>query len=442
MKSVCSSIPRIIIAGTHSGCGKTTAASGIMAALTARGLKVQPFKVGPDFIDPSHHSAICARTSRNLDPYMMGEEGVKRCFVSACQGADIAVIEGVMGLYDGVDASDVSSTAHVARILNAPVILVVDVKGMSRSAAALVEGYQRFDARLCFAGVIMTKGGSEKHKTMASSELTLPLLGWIPRSEELAVESRHLGLKMGFEDERMKNTAALMEETCRLDDIISAASGAGRVSAMDEEGETAEKARIGVAMDAAFCFYYADNFAYLRRAGAELVFFSPMEDSLPQADAYYFGGGYPELHAVQLSKSRCKDELRLAAEKNIPVFGECGGLMWLSRSIELADGSAYKMAGLMDGECQMQKRFAALNYCRGTTTDVCIFGGGINISGHEFHYSTFKADRDARFAFRLTRGKGIENGNDSMVCGSAQAGYTHLYFGKEVAESFVGMIQK
>ena len=189
----------MVIAGTHSGCGKTTIACGIMAALTARGLKVQPFKVGPDFIDPSHHTRICGRPSRNLDPCMMGEQGCIDTFIRATAGADIAVIEGVMGVYDGMDGSDFASTAHVARTLNAPVILVVDIKGMSRSALALIRGYQDFDPTLSITGVILNRVGSRRHREMIEGSVSLPTLGWIPKREDLTIESRHLGLKMAHE---------------------------------------------------------------------------------------------------------------------------------------------------------------------------------------------------------------------------------------------------
>ena len=262
-------IPRIVIAGTHSGCGKTTTASGIMAALTARGLKVQPFKVGPDFIDPSHHTIVCGRESRNLDPFMMGEDGVRDCFARACAGADIAVIEGVMGLYDGVDGSDCSSTAHVARLLDAPVILIADIKGMSRSVAALIRGYAGYDPRLRFAGVIMTKGGSARHKAMTTGD-------------------------MGDEDTRLRQIGSFVEEHCDLDAVIAAAGSAPPLPAQSpSSGGSGTRTTIAVAMDAAFCFYYRDNFDYLRSAGSDLIFFSPLADPLPQADAYYFGGGYP-----------------------------------------------------------------------------------------------------------------------------------------------------
>lgn len=423
------SIPRIVIAGTHSGCGKTTAASGIMAALRARGLVVQPFKVGPDFIDPSHHSVVCGRSSRNLDPFMMGEESVRRSFVSACEGADIAVIEGVMGLYDGVDGGDCASTAHVARILDAPVVLVTDIKGMSRSVAALIKGYTEFDSRVRFAGVIMTKGGSEKHKAMTTTDISVPLLGWIPRSDALAVESRHLGLKMADEDARMKDTGAFIEEHCLLDALLAAAADTTVITAETNMPPAENKIRIGIALDEAFCFYYQDNFDHLRNKGAELIFFSPIHDPLPDADAYYFGGGYPELYAEALAKSRCRSELKWAADSGKPIFGECGGLMWLNRSITTLEGRNYKMTGLLDADCQMEKRFVALNYVVGKVTAPSFFPEGMDIRGHEFHYSRTIPDPDVRYALTLTRGEGVGNGKDGIMAGSVIGAYTHIYFG-------------
>ena len=216
-----SGVPCIVIAGTHSGCGKTTIASGIMAALTTRGLKVQPFKVGPDFIDPSHHTRICGRPSRNLDPHMMGEQGCIDTFIRATAGADIAVIEGVMGVYDGLDGTDFASTAHVARLLNAPVILVVDIKGMSRSALALIRGYLDFDPTVSIAGVILNRVGSQRHRQMIEGSVSLPVLGWIPKREDITIESRHLGLKMAHETGSMKGLGSVIEEFCDLDALIA-----------------------------------------------------------------------------------------------------------------------------------------------------------------------------------------------------------------------------
>lgn len=437
-----SSVPKIVIAGTHSGCGKTTAAVGIMAALKRRGLIVQPFKVGPDFIDPTHHTKVCGRESRNLDPFMMTEENVRKTFVSATQGADIAVIEGVMGLYDGVDGGDESSTAHVARILDAPVILVADVKGMSRSTGALVCGYKEFDKRLRFAGVILTKGGSERHRSMVCSSLPLPVLGWIPRTDALFVESRHLGLLLAEEDSRMEQTAELIETTCLLDEILSSAKAAPAVSAESEEDKTAPAFTLAAAQDSAFCFSYADNFARLREAGAEILFFSPLEDALPKADAYYFCGGYPELHAERLAASPGISALRKAADSSIPIFGECGGLMWLSRSVTDTAGKTFQMAGVLDADSLMQKRFAALGYCIGKTCGSSYLAKDTAFRGHEFHYSLCEPDRDARFDFTLSRGKGITEGKDGLVCGNTLAGYTHIYFGKTFAEAFSAGVRR
>lgn len=437
-----SSVPKIVIAGTHSGCGKTTTAVGIMAALRKRGLVVQPFKVGPDFIDPTHHTQVCGRESRNLDPFMMTEENVRKTFVSATKGADIAVIEGVMGLYDGVDGGDESSTAHVARILDAPIILVADVKGMSRSCGALVSGYTGFDKSLRFAGAVLTKGGSERHRSMVCSALPIPVLGWIPRTEALAVESRHLGLLLAEEDSRMKQTAELIEETCLLDEILKAASAAPAVSAAADAEEKEPAFTLAAASDSAFCFSYADNFTALRNAGAEIVFFSPLEDTLPEADAYYFCGGYPELHAKRLESSPCISGLKKAADSGTPIFGECGGLMWLSRTVTDSAGKTYRMAGVLDADSLMQKRFAALGYSIGKTCGSSYLANGTAFRGHEFHYSVCEADRDARFDFLLSRGKGIAGGKDGLVCGNTLAGYTHIYFGKAFADAFAAGVRR
>ncbi|WP_292350296.1 cobyrinate a,c-diamide synthase, partial [Methanoregula sp. PtaU1.Bin006] len=215
--------PRIVIAGTHSGCGKTTIASGIMAALTARGMNVQPFKVGPDFIDPSHHTKICGRISRNLDPFMMGEDGCIDTFSRATADADIAVIEGVMGLFDGIDGSDIASTAHVARILRAPVVLVIDARGMSRSVHALIQGYCGYDPTLIIPGVIINRTGSPRHRTMIESGLTVPAFGYVPRNEDIVIGSRHLGLKMAHESGNLGNAGKMIEEYVHLDALVAAA---------------------------------------------------------------------------------------------------------------------------------------------------------------------------------------------------------------------------
>lgn len=431
-------VPRIVIAGTHSGCGKTTIASGIMAALTRRGLKVQPFKVGPDFIDPSHHTRICGRISRNLDPFMMGEEGCIDTFIRATDGADIAVVEGVMGMYDGVDGSDMASTAHVARILKAPVILVVDAKGMSRSVHALIDGYWRYDPTLLFSGVILNRIGSPRHRSMIDPSLTIPSFGYIPRKEELAVESRHLGLKMAHESASMGEFGKIIEETCNLDAILDAAHQAHPlkdfINPIDDKKQAHTK--IGVALDEAFCFYYQDNLDNLKKAGAEIVFFSPLSDLLPEIDAVYLGGGYPELHLPALESSRCRQELKKAADSGMPVYGECGGLMYLSK--EIRSDKTYRMCDILPASAEMTSRIQALGYVKGETIASHSFlAAGQTITGHEFHYSQVHPSSDARYAFRLSRGKGIESGKDGLISQKVLGCYTHAYFSPLFAQALI-----
>jgi cobyrinic acid a,c-diamide synthase len=428
-------IPRIVIAGTHSGCGKTTIASGIMAALTARGLKVQPFKVGPDFIDPSHHTQICGRISRNLDPFMMGENGCIDTFIRATAGADIAVVEGVMGMYDGVDGKDLASTAHVARILQAPVALVVDAKGMSRSVHALVDGYRRFDPTIVIAGVIFNRVGSSRHRSMIEQFLAIPAFGYIPRRDDLAVESRHLGLKMAYEAGTMGVFGRIIEESCDLDALINVAHQAASITKTHNPAECIRQAvaTIGIALDEAFCFYYQDNLDQLARAGLKTVFFSPLHDRLPDVDAVYLGGGYPELHLAELEVSNCTSDLHHAADKGMPIYAECGGLMYLSGEIH-AD-KTFRMCGILPSTATMTGRIQALGYVKGTGTGtVPCMPASIEITGHEFHYSRLDPDADARYAISLTRGKGIIAGKDGLISQNALGCYTHAYFTPAFAE--------
>ncbi|QSZ68003.1 cobyrinate a,c-diamide synthase [Methanofollis aquaemaris] len=436
-------IPAIVIAGTHSGCGKTTLASGIMAALQARGLEVQPFKVGPDFIDPSHHTAICGRPSRNLDPFMMGEDGVVRTFRAASAGADIAVIEGVMGMYDGLEGGDLGSTAHVARILGAPVVLVVDVGGMSRSVHALVRGYTAYDPSVRFAGVIFNRVGSPRHRQMIEEELSVPALGWVPTEKEKAVSSRHLGLAMAGEAS-MAAFGEVCEAYCDLDALlVAAASGPAAVPIPGPAGAGApSRVRLGVARDAAFCFYYQDNLDLLRRAGAELVYFSPLTDPFPEVDGLYLGGGYPELHAAALSAAPCTDQVRAAAEDGMPVYAECGGLIYLCEGLE-ADGQAYRMAGALPARAQMHGRFQALGYVEADATGASpLLPAGAGFRGHEFHYSSVDPAADARFGLSLRRGKGIADGRDGLCEYAVMAGYSHAYLNETFASAFVEAMER
>src|SRR5208337_3634894 len=391
-------IPRVVIAGTHSGCGKTTIASGLMAALAARGCTVQPFKTGPDFIDPSHHTLICGRPSRNLDFCMMGEAGIRRTFADASADADIAVIEGAMGLFDGREGSDTASAAHVARILKAPVILVVDVHAVSRSIHAVVKGFRDFDPRIKIAGIIYNRIGSDRHRQMIAEEEFVPVLGWVPRQPESEVKSRHLGLVMASESPAMKTYGRVIAETCDLDRIVDLARAAPPLAVPAAGAQKAPRAKnrpvIGVARDAAFCFYYQDNLDRLARAGAEVRPFSPMEDAEPDVDAVYIGGGYPELHADALERSRCRAAIRERAEAGMPIYCECGGLMYLCGSLE-TEGRTYAMAGVLPGRAVMTKKLQALGYVHGAFgSRPGLWTGTVAIRGHEFHYSRVECGSD------------------------------------------------
>ena len=434
-------IPRVVVAGTHSGCGKTTIATGLMAALVARGLEVQPFKTGPDFIDPSHHTLICGRTSRNLDISMMSEAGVVRTFADATEGADIAVIEGAMGLFDGREGSDQASAAHVARVLGAPVILVVDAHAVSRSIHATIKGFRDFDPKVKIAGIIYNRIGSDRHRQMIAEEEYVPALGWVPRQKDGEVKSRHLGLVMGHESPVLKQFGRIIAESCDLDRILAVAATARPLAV---PGTTAKKPPashhrvvIGVARDPAFCFYYQDNLDRLARAGAEIRAFSPVAGEVPEADAIYIGGGYPELHAAALEKSRSTTAISTLAENGMPVYGECGGLMYLCGALE-TEGNAYRMADVLPGRAVMTKRLAALGYVKGAfSKSAALWPGTVAVRGHEFHYSRVECDRDARFALRLSAGKGIREGNDGLFEHATLGAYTHAYFSDTFARRFV-----
>lgn len=430
------SIPCIVIAGIYSGCGKTTVSSGIMSALNDRGMTVQPFKVGPDFIDPTHHTAICGRTSRNLDPYMMGEEGVIDTFAAASKGADIAVIEGVMGMYDGLDGGDTGSTAHIARLLDAPVILVVDVKGMSRSVNAMIKGYTEFDPEVNIAGVIFNRVGSDRHRRLIETSLTARPLGWIPKKPGLEVKSRHLGLKMASE-ESIAEAGRVMAEHCDLNSIIALARSnpCPAMTGITDDHSHSAGVKIGIAMDGAFCFYYTDNFERLRKAGALIEFFSPISDRLPDVDAVYLGGGYPELHAPELSASPCRQDLMKAIDDGIPVYAECGGLMYLAESI--TTDSDHRMCGALPCRAIMTGRIQGLGYVNAYCTGGSFLEQGLMFRGHEFHYSRVEPGSDARYSLKLSRGKGIDGSRDGMYVHNALGAYTHAYFTEQAASSLV-----
>ena len=426
----------MLIAGTHSGVGKTTVTLGLMAALKRRGLKVQPFKVGPDFIDPSHHTAVCGRQSRNLDPFMMGLDGIRRSFCSGAEGADAAVVEGVMGLYDGMDSTDVGSSAQVAKTLGIPVLLVINVHGMSRSAAAIELGFKSFDPDVKIAGTMLNRVGSERHLSMLRDSLKLPIIGAIPRNPDVEMRSRHLGLEMGFErGHDLCALADMIEDHSDLDRILELKADPCQLPEPKIESEGS--VRIGVALDEAFCFYYHENFHELQRRGAKLVFFSPIRDELPDVDGVYLGGGYPELHCEELEKGPARMQIRRASEEGMPIYGECGGLIYLCREI-VSDSSSFRMAGALPAVTIMTKKLQALGYVE---ADVVrsnpVVSMGKRVRGHEFHYSRIECDRDAHFAYKLLRGKGIIDGQDGLIEQNTLGGYLHTHFYTYPVDRFI-----
>lgn len=435
-------IPAVLIAGTHSGVGKTTVTLGLMAALRARGLIVQPFKVGPDFIDPSHHIAVCGRPSHNLDPFMMGLDGVRRSFCSAIAGADVAVVEGVMGLFDGLDATEVGSSAQVAKALGIPVLLVINVHGMSRSVGAIEAGFSGFDPGVRLAGTILNRVGSERHLSMLKNSLRLPVFGALPRAKEMEMQSRHLGLVMGFERVHDLNAlASLLEDYAAVDEIL-ALRAALSCQIPKPEARVAKSVRIGVAQDEAFCFYYHDNLRELERIGAELISFSPLRDDLPEVDGLYIGGGYPELHAAELEAAPARNQIKKASEDGMPIYGECGGLMYLGERIETGEGSR-RMVGALPGATIMTKKIQALGYVEAEVVGRNpVVAQGRSLRGHEFHYSSFECEGDASLAYRLTRGKGIKmgpegEGFDGLVEHNTLGGYLHAHFYTVPIERFI-----
>ncbi|MFZ2411979.1 MAG: cobyrinate a,c-diamide synthase [Candidatus Methanoperedens sp.] len=425
----------VLIAGTGSGVGKTTVALGVMAALSKK-YCVQPFKVGPDFIDPGHHTRICGCPSRNLDSFIMGERGVLETFARTSKGADFCIIEGVMGLYDGLDDTEIASTAHVAKILNVPVILVINAHGASRSIAALVKGFSEFDC-VNIAGIILNNAGSERHvklikDSLQSSGIKIPVIGALPKNPELSIPSRHLGLHMAGE----MNTPYLNTGTERLSEFIEkhidmaavkriANGSAAPDVELDEHGENFN-VKIGVAYDAAFCFYYQDSFDALKSLGAELIFFSPMTDRLPEMDGIYLGGGYPELFAKELSASPTRRGIKKAAEDGMPIYGECGALLYLNESLET--DRTYKMAGVLGARSRMTDKLQALGYTEALAIlDSPLAKKGKVIRGHEFHYSVTDCDKDATLVYILRRGKGIIDGKDGLMEYNTVASYMHTH---------------
>ncbi len=429
-------IPRLILAGTSSGVGKTSITSAIIYAIKKRGYSVQPFKVGPDYIDPSYLSSIAKNDTINLDAWLMGKQELVKSFVRNSESS-ISVIEGVMGYYDGFSGdSNYSSTHHVATLLKSPTILVLDASKTARSIAATALGFKKFHKNSRIVGLILNKIGSKKHEELckkALEPLKIPILGSIPKSTNL-LDSRHLGLIPVAEQKKLKTKiekiAKEISDSLSIDKIIKIAKNATDLQKINEKPIQKPKTTIAVALDNSFNFYYKDNLDALRREGAKLKFFSPVSDSkVPACDGLYIGGGFPEVLGNSLAKNyKMRKSIKDLAENNMPIYAECGGLMYLTKSIH--DGKKkHRMVGLLDAETKMTKKMT-LNYTEGRINKQSIISNGSQkLHGHEFHFSEVNAlPKDAKFAYDLKIGKGIKNGKDGLILYDTLASYGHLYF--------------
>jgi len=436
---------RVLLAGDRSSSGKTTIVAGLLSALSRRGLKVQPFKVAMDYIDPSYHTWITGRYCRNLDGYLMPERNIREIYAHASEGADISVIEGVRGLYEGYDG-DLGSTAQIAKMLQIPVIFVVDARSITRSAAALVKGYMDFDPEVQIKGVILNKVGSERHAQKARKEIEryagVEVVGEIPRDDSMHLAMRHLGLVPVLEGktrhdgfvERLDKIRRIVEDGLDIDRIIEIAKDAEPLQDAEPDlyrpNSLGRGLTIGVALDEAFNFYYRDNIELMELAGTQVVPFSPVHDKvLPQVDGVYIGGGYPELYAAELSRnSSMLLSLQRAHERGLPIYAECGGLMYLARDIEW-DGERHDMVGLVAGKVR-KGRIRVVSYVSGTLARDCLLGSkGTKIMGHEFHHSELLMDDNEKveYAITLDRGMGIKGGLDGVLENNMVASYSHLH---------------
>jgi cobyrinic acid a,c-diamide synthase len=462
------SIPRLLIAGVSSGVGKTTVTVALTLALRARGLTVAVFKCGPDYLDPTYHRRASGTASHNLDGWMMGRQAVLETFLHASEHADIAIIEGVMGLFDGASAtSSEGSSAEIARWLGAPVLLVMDAAGMARSVAAVAHGFASFDSELRLAGLLCNRVGSERHLALLREACTeTPVVGGMLADSTAQFPSRHLGLHAADEavtEADLEAWSARLLAHTELDHILRIANAApplrpepaaasslqpapsrpsARAASARAPRTTARSLRIGLARDEAFSFYYPYNLRLLERLGAELVPFSPLHDGrLPEVDGLYMGGGYPELHAEKLADNHSlRDALHAFAAAGRPIYAECGGLMFLSDAIVALDESRHAMMGLVSGVAIMQPRLSALGYVEVETRGPSLLGPtGTRFRGHQFRYSRFETDRaPARYSVR-TRRTGLLH-DEGYGTGSIVASYVHAHWASnpDVAHSFVG----
>lgn len=438
--------PRFMLAACASGSGKTMITCGILRALTRRGLTVSSFKCGPDYIDPMFHSRMLHTSSRNLDTFFTDREMTRYLFARGAKDADISVMEGVMGYYDGMGVtSTAASSSDLAEVTETPVLLIVNVRGMSLSAAALIQGFLSYRTPSRIRGVILNQISGMVYRELAEQiekELPIPVFGYVPKAPELTLESRHLGLVMPDEvdglNEKLDRLAETLEETLDIDGILKLAASAPEICGNTPEvletvlksAQAIRKAKpvIAAAKDEAFCFFYEDNLRLLRELGAEIKYFSPVRDKkLPEHTAgLLLYGGYPELKARELSENTAmREAIRSALSGGMPCLAECGGFMYLHESMEDMEGQAYPMAGVIEGRAYRTKRLGRFGYIRLEAREEGVLGEGKPLKGHEFHYFDSTSCGESFLAKKPNR-------NRSWACihgrENALMGFPHLYY--------------
>ena len=429
---------RLLVSAAHKSSGKTTLSIGLAGALRSRGLAVQTFKKGPDYIDPLWLTAAADRPCRNLDPYLSLPESIVAAFESACGGADVALVEGNKGLYDGMALDGSNSNAALAGLLGLPVVLVLDARGMTRGVAPMILGYQAFDRSIDIAGVILNRIGGARHESKLRAVIEhytdVPVLGALHESTALRIEERHLGLMPATEAEQAQGLiarlAAAVASSVDVDRLLAACGKPGSAPLAPGAAGLAPDLRIGIARDRAFGFYYPEDLESLQRAGAELVFFDTLTDAqLPAVDALFIGGGFPEVLAAELAANQSlRAQIRAKVEAGLPTYAECGGLMYLARSIRWHNVS-YPMVGALPADVEMQARPVGRGYVHLAPTAAHPWPGDTPqpLRAHEFHHSQLvNIDPALRYAYRVQRGHGIDGERDGIVFGNTLASYAHL----------------
>ncbi len=435
-------LPRILVSAAHKSSGKTTITMGLCAALVARGHRVQPFKKGPDYIDPMWLAAASRRDCYNLDPYLTDESAMRASFVRHSAGADVCLVEGNKGLYDGLDLTGGNSNAAVAHALKLPVLLVIDARGMTRGIAPLLLGYQAFDRELDIAGVILNNLGGARHESKLRAVIehytNIPVVGAVQRDARLAVDERHLGLmpSVEFADAARKTVQVgeILAGQVDLDRILAIAASAQptreTLPARSPVRTGATPVRIGVARDKAFGFYYAEDLAALEEAGATLVTIDTLQhQALPDIDGLIIGGGFPEVFMGELEgNATLRRAIAHAIAAGLPTYAECGGLMYLARRLTWR-GRTCDMAGVIPGDAVMHDRPVGRGYVQLGSSGNLPWGplAGATVRGHEFHYSSLEnLPADTRFGWRVLRGHGVDGRHDGIVIDNLVASYAHL----------------